>query len=1451
MLDYIIGFSIKNKLVIAVLVFALIVWGAWSAARLPIDAVPDITNNQVQIITSSPSLAAQEVERLITFPIETSMANIPGIEEVRSISRFGLSVVTVVFDDDIDVYWARQQVSERLKAATEQIPKGVGIPDLAPVTTGLGEIYQYTLKPKQGYEERYTPMELRSLQDWLVKRQLLGTKGVADVSSFGGYLKQYEIAVNPEQLRSMNISMSELFDALEANNQNTGGAYIDHRPNAWFIRTEGLVTDLDDIRKIVVKKTAAGIPITVGNVAKVQYGHAIRYGAMTQDGDGEVVGGIVMMLKGGNSNQVIQAVKERITQISQTLPEGVQIEAFLDRTKLVNNAIHTVSKNLIEGALIVIFVLVLMLGNVRAGLVVASVIPLAMLFALSMMNLFGVSGNLMSLGAIDFGLIVDGAVIIVEATMHHIAQGPLKRLSQQEMDEQVYQASSKIRNSAAFGEIIILIVYLPLLALVGIEGKMFKPMAQTVSFAILGAFILSLTYVPMMSAFFLDKKVSHRKTVSDKIMDVCARIYRPARETALRHIGATLTGALLTFILALYIFTRMGGEFIPTLDEGDLAIETRVLTGSSMQETVEASLKAGKLLKERFPEVKKVVGKIGASEIPTDPMPIEASDVMVILKDKKDWVSASTREELVSKMQEALEEIPGVSFGFQQPIQMRFNELMTGAKQDVAIKIYGEDLEVLSEEANRLGSLVSSVKGVEDLYIEQVVGLPQIVINYNRDQIAKFGISIEQINQVVNMAFAGAVTGAVYEGERRYDMVVRLDKDNRASIEDVQSLYVDTADGTRIPISQVADISFKMGPNQIQRDNTKRRITVAFNVRGADVESVIREIQQKVSSKIELPAGYYIVYGGQFKNLIEAKDRLMIAVPIALLLILVLLYFTFQSIKQSILIFSAIPLSAIGGVFALWVRGMPFSISAGVGFIALFGVAVLNGIVLISEFNASRKEGIENLYEIVRKGTDVRLRPVLMTAMVASLGFLPMALSHGAGAEVQKPLATVVIGGLISATLLTLLVLPVLYIIFEKGIKGGLRYVAAGVVCLIFLGIHKPVMAQPPERISLTQALQRAYVHNGDIKESEALISQQQHLRKSATEMPNFSAAWNYGQYNSYYNDNGITISQSIPFPLKMVRKQQYYDATIEQAGNEMEIRKNKIAYGIKSIYTQMAYLQARKTLLDKLYGMNQEFVQAVSRRLKLGEANTLELSTAEIQLSEIHLLQTQVEMQIQTCHRQLGTLIGATEPFEMTSSSQFQKLLLPVEDSLGIAQNPTLLYTRQQQVIAESAKKIEYASLLPDIELGYVAQTLRGTQNYRLPEIAGSGKRFQSVVFGLSFPLWFKPNLEKAKAISMAAKANEHAYYYIKSGIQASYKTQLDACKKYGEQLAYQEKMVLPSVKAIMNGAMKSYHEGAISYAELFQSLDKAMNAEMKYMDILNQYNQSVISIEFLLGIK
>lgn len=1062
MFQKLITYSIRHKLVIGVLSIALTIWGVWSLVHLPFDSTPDITDNQVQVITQAPSLGAQEVEQYVTTPVEMALANIPRIQERRSISRSGLSVITLVFDDAADIYWARSQVSQVVEQLEKELPKNTET-EMGPIATGLGEIYHYTIRAKEGYEHKYSLTQLRTIQDWIVRKQLSGTPGVAEVSGWGGYVKQYEVAINTDQLNASGVSVNEVFEALQRNNANTGGSYIEQNSNQYYIRGIGVVKNLEDVANITVK-TVDGIPVKVGDVAKVQLGHATRFGAVTRNGEGEVVAGIAIMLKGENFQEVSKNVKERINQIQKSLPEGVVIEPFIDRTNLVDRVEGTIARNLIEGGLIVIFVLVIFLGNWRAGLVVASVIPLSMLFAFGMMKTFGIDGNLMSLGAIDFGMIVDSAVIIVEAVVTHINTGHFSQpevraaylaqcqnggaatpfaLTQKKMDEEVHFSASRIRQSAAFGEIIIMIVYIPLMTLVGIEGKMFRPMALTVFFAILGAFILSLTYVPMASSLMLSRKVHTRKTFSDRVIEKLQAWYRPVLDWVLARNKDVITGAVALFCVSIVGFKYLGGEFIPSLEEGDFAVEMSMSQGTSLSQMVESCTKAEKLLKKEYPEIKQVVSRIGSAEIPTDPMPVERADIMIALKPKAEWTSAKTTPELMEKMEETLSAIPGLEAEISQPIQMRNNELLTGIKQDVAIKIFGDDLDVLTQQAGKVKKMIEDVPGVSGIFVEEVAGLPQIQVKYNHEKMAAYGVSVDDISEILETTFAGAVAGSLYDGDKKFDIVLRMDPSQR-NVESLEQLSIPLKDGTNIPLSQVADIDYSPAPAQVSHEDGARRIYVGFNVKGRDVQSTVEDIQEILDEKLKLPNGYYYNYGGEFENLQSATNRLMVVIPIALVIILLLLYATVKNVRESLFVFSAIPLAAIGGVWALWLRGMPFSISAGVGFIALFGVAVLNGIVLIGQMNQMQREektadklsafsGVtELIHHRIIESCMVRLRPVLMTALVASMGFLPMALSQGDGAEVQRPLATVVIGGLITSTLLTLLVLPAIYKTFTK-----------------------------------------------------------------------------------------------------------------------------------------------------------------------------------------------------------------------------------------------------------------------------------------------------------------------------------------------------------------------------------------------------------------------------------
>ena len=1447
MLDKIIAFSIKNKLIVMMMTLALVIWGVWSATKLPIDAVPDITNNQVQIITICPTLAGQEVEQFVTYPLEQSIANLPDLIELRSISRFGLSVITAVFEEDVDIYFARQIINEKIQIAKSEIPEGIGTPQLGPVSTGLGEIYQYIIHPKEGSEDKYSAQELRTMQDWIVARQLNGTPGIAEINSFGGALKQYEVAVDPNQLLAMNVSIPEIFNALESNNENTGGAYIDKKPNAYFIRSVGLISSFDDINNIVVKTNPNGVPILIKDLGKVQFGSATRYGALTYNGEVDAVGGMVMMLKGANSAEVVKRVKEKMETIQASLPDDVIIEPFLDRTNLVNRAIATVEKNLIEGALIVIFVLVVFLGNFRAGLIVASAIPLSLLFALGMMNVFGVSANLMSLGAIDFGLIVDGAVIIVEATLHHLGlRKGLKALTQEEMDEEVYQSASKIRSSAAFGEIIILIVYLPILSLIGIEGKMFRPMAMTVGFAIFGALILSLTYIPMMCALFLPKNLSGKQTFSDKIMGKLNGVYQKILLKAINFKRTIVSATVVAFCISVFLFTRIGGEFIPTLQEGDFAFHCILPQGTSLTQSVETSMLAARIIKQ-FDEVEMVVNKTGSAEVPTDPMPPEASDMMIILKDKKTWERKISYDALASEILEELAVIPGAFFESNQPIQMRFNELMTGIRQDVAVKIFGENMDSLLFYAKEVNEIIQSVEGPSEPMVERVEGLAQIVIDYNRSQIANYGLNIKDINQIVSTSFAGGIAGVVFEDERKFDLVVRLQEKYRSDISNVQNLFIPLPNGSQIPLSQLADISMQLSPAQISREDGKRRIVIGFNVEGRDVESVVEDIEAKLATDLQLPNGYYYTFGGTFENLQAASKRLLVAVPLALGLIFILLYFTFNSIKQSLLIFTAIPMSAIGGVLALMLRDMPFSISAGIGFIALFGVAVLNGIVLIGTFNQLKKEGMEDVLQRVLEGTKIRLRPVLMTAMVASLGFLPMALSSSAGAEVQKPLATVVIGGLASATFLTLIVLPLLYLLFN----GKQQLSTKPMAVLIFMfAIPFTSMAQEKTALTVEQAIKIALDNNQGIQAGDLHLNAAEKRVKSSFYLPKTAVDFQYGQYNTKEMDNAFQISQEIPFPSVYGARSKYFKEEVAYQALAAQLNQEELSMQVQAWFYQIIYLQEQYKLLLKSDSLLNDFVAIATLRYQTGESNILGQTNAINQKGKWHLLLQENQTALQNAWYTLYALLQTDEDYELVLEETYKPLeIVDVIDQKASNNHPQIALLFQEANLKEKEQKLEKAIALPDFKLGYFNQSIIGFQNIDGQEVYFDGKeRFHGLQVGLSVPLTFFSTNASLKALKFEQQAlekeasNEAILFQKKINIAVSRHEQLQAV------LAYYRETALPSNKTILATSNLAFRSGDISYIEYMQTLQSTLEVEMGFLNVINDINQNIIHLNYLI---
>ncbi|GAB4400623.1 MAG: CusA/CzcA family heavy metal efflux RND transporter [Microscillaceae bacterium] len=1440
MIDRLIRFSIHNQLLILLLTFLWIGGGIYSLFQLPIDAVPDITNNQVQLITQSPNYSAQEIEKFITAPLELALANLQKVEEIRSISRFGISVITVVFRDEVDIYLARQWVTEQMSQV--EIPPEMGQPAMTPVSTGLGEIYQYVLRPRPGYEGRYSAMELRTLQDWLVKRQLSGIEGVVDINSFGGKVKQYEVAIRPQELRAYNLSLDEVFAALQQNNQNTGGSYIEKNQQAYFIRGEGMLQSREDIAQTVIK-TVAGVPVLVGHIAEVRLGSAVRYGAMSQEGKGEVVGGIVMMLKGANSAQVIARVKQRVAQVQKSLPEGVEIKAFLDRSELVGRAIGTVQTNLIEGGLIVIFVLVIFLGNVRAGLVVASVIPLALLFALAMMHLFGVSANLMSLGAIDFGLVVDGAVIIVEAIVHRLYHHfPGRTLSPAEMKASVQKSALQIRKSAAFGEIIILMVYVPIFSLTGIEGKMFGPMAQTVSFAILGALILSLTYVPAMSALVLRRKIIARRTFADRMVGFLQRSYQPTLRWALRHRGLVLGLTLALFLFSLGVFSRLGGEFIPQLDEGDLALEVRLQTGTSLSHTVEVSQKLEKILMQ-FPEVITVVSKIGTSEIPTDPMPIEANDLMVVLRDKSEWTSAASKDALIAQMEAALGTVPGVAIEFQQPIEMRFNELITGIKSDVAIKIYGEDLTVLAQEADKCARAIRGIAGVADLKVEAVDGLPQVRVRYRRSQLAQYGLKIEDVNRQLRMAFAGEVAGQVFEGEKRFDLVLRYAPEVRQDLQNLRNLYVRLPEGAQIPLQQMAEIEMVNAPVQISREDAQRRITVGLNVRGRDVESVVQDIQAALARQVSLPPGYYFTFGGQFENLRQAKERLMVAVPLALLLIFTLLYFTFSSLKQSLLIFSAIPLSAIGGVLALWLRGMPFSISAGVGFIALFGVAVLNGIVLIGYFNDLEEAGIRHRIRRILRGTEVRLRPVLMTATVASLGFLPMALSTGAGAEVQKPLATVVIGGLLSATALTLFVLPILYSWQggrkEKSSKPPRRKpkaFALGWLLLVGLAWPGAVSAQSYREMNLREALDWAYAHHESFLMSQNQVEQAQYQARHAFTLEPFDVQFQFGNLNNAATDMSVALTQAFALPGFYRQKKSFFEAQTRAGMALIERQKNEMALAIKKAYFQWVFLREKADLLAARDSLLQQLLKMATLREQTGEASPLNTHRATLEVLQLKRQQAENQREMSIQEALLRQLLNHPDSLR----PRLSRLPRPQEPLLlePPASHPDLRWYHQAIEVQQAQKAWLTAQRKPLLQAGYFNMREGGTFNrhvllagIRVPLGRTDARNAQETADRQALLL------SQEKALRERILTQEQEQWQEKMALNR-------------QQRQYYEEEALPLARLIRDKTFEGYRLGELDYGQFAQSRQEVFEVENAYLRVLLDYHLLQAEAEYWQGI-
>jgi cobalt-zinc-cadmium resistance protein CzcA len=1446
MINQILHFSIRNKLIVILFTITISLFGIYAVYHIPVGAVPDITNNQVQVITTSENLSTQDVEQFITYPVELEMSNLPGIKEIRSISKFGLSVVTIVFEDNMGTYLPRQLIAEKIKAAANNIPEGFGTPEMGPITTGLGEIYQYILDVEEGYENVYSPMELRTIQDWMVKRQLAGIPGVVEVNTWGGFLKQYEIAINPAYLKSMDITLIDIYNAVSVNNSMAGGGYIEKENYSYFIRGDGMAKSLDDIGAILVK-VVDNKPVLVRDVAEVRFGHANRFGAITGNGEGEKVLGQIMMLKNANSKLVINAVKKRVDEVQESLPEGVFINPILERSELISKTTFTVVENLVLGCLIVMLIVVLLLGNLRSALVIASIIPLSLLFTISMMYIFKIDANLMSLGALDFGIIIDGAVIIVEFVALRInmerssIEKSDKSMKQVIIDKISLEGSSKMINSAIFGQVIILIVLIPIYVLSGVEGKMFQPMALSFSFAILGAMVFGLTWVPVASSLFLRPAKQSSKNIANWIMNMAYASYCPVIKLAYKYKKVVFALAIASLILTGYLFTRMGGEFVPTLDEGDFVIQPVLPTGTSLSKTIDLMTQMENILLDNFSEVDQIVCRIGAAEVPTDPMSMEEVDMIIKLKPKSEWVTANSKEDLADQFKEALLVIPGIDYEFTQPIEMRFNELITGVRADIAIKIFGEDLEYLDQKATEIKSLIEDVPGAADVIMEKTAGLPQMIVNYKREVLASYGLSVDELNKQLSMAFGGAVAGKIFENEKRFDLVVRFQPEFRRDIDNIRQMYVELANGGQLPLEQVASIEYTKGPAKISRENTHRRVVVSVNVRNRDLESVVEDIRAKIESNVKLEPGNYIEYGGQFENLKNAVTRLQWAVPIALVLIFIFLHFAFKSFKEAILIFSAVPLSAVGGVAFLWIRGLPFSVSAGIGFIALFGVAVLNGIVLIEHLKALKQSGMTDMKALILKATRERLRPVLLTAGAAALGFLPMAVSTNAGAEVQRPLATVVIGGLVTATLLTMIALPLLYAVFNDvtGIqlwplkfKRNKLLVLIPAFLLITVSSHAQEQAQS---ISLENAIAIALENNKGLKAHFLATEQSKALIPSAYTIDQTSIFYEYDENNIADNGHPLNvfgIAQDFNFPTVYTsqRKVNVLNSSIFET--TYQIQRINLSREVSQTYQTILYVLNKKHYYQVIDSIYADLVKATETQYRLGGIKHLEKLNADARQQGILINTHKLEYDLKIYLDKLHALLQTDTLYEVP----YQELI-KLEPADGFSEHPCMMMMQQNVELNQAMVKAEKNRLLPDIKLSY----FNGSNKFE------NSEHYNGYLFGIGVPVFFGESRSRIKAGKIAeqiALEKQKNYLISFNAKMEELKFQL---KKYEQYLDYYETSGQTLYQEIINNANKNFEAGEINIYSFILSVETAMNIKFDYLDNLYEYNKIVLDINYL----
>ena len=1444
MLEKIIGYSLKYKLIVVLFTFAIVVFGFYAIFNIPVGAVPDITNNQVQVITTSGNLSTQEIEQFITAPVELEMANLPGVKEIRSVSKFGLSVVTIVFKESMGTYLPRTLIAEKIKSASAKIPEGFGTPEMGPITTGLGEIYQYVLDVKPGYEDRYSPMDLRTIQDWIVRRQLSGIDGVVEVNSWGGYLKQYEVAVNPSKMQALGVTLMDVFGALENNNSISGGAYIEKKSESYFIRGDGQVRTLDDIQHIVVKNQG-GIPVMINDVAQVHFGYANRFGAITANGEGEKVLGQIMMLKDANSKRVISEVKKRVDEVQNSLPEGVFINPILERSELIGKTTLTVLENLLFGCIIVFLVVLLLLGNLRSALVIASMIPLALLFTLSMMFVFGIDANLMSLGALDFGIIIDGAVIIVEYIVVQLTADKLKfkdisAEERQNLNNRITQTSaSKMMQSAIFGQVIILIVFIPILSLQGVEGKMFRPMAMAFGFAIIGAMIFCLTWLPVISSLFLRPLDLNKKTLSDRLLGFARATYEPVLKWSLNKKVLIFTLSFLTLIFSVFLFSRMGGEFIPTLDEGDFVIQPVLKTGTSLTKTIELTTQMENILMDKFPEVEKIVCRIGAAEVPTDPMSMEEIDMIIRLKPKDTWTSAKTKEELADKFKEALSVIPGIDYEFTQPIEMRFNELITGVRADIAVKLFGDDLDYLSQKAEEIKHLIEKVDGAGDVILEKTTGLPQMNVTYNRSKIAYYGTDIRTLNSYLAAAFGGEIAGNVFEGERRFDLVVRLQQAFRTDIDNIRQLPVALPNGIQLPLSELAEINFSEGPAKISRENTHRRVVVSVNVRNRDLQSVVEDIQQLVDKNVKLNPGYYISYGGQFENLQNATKRLVFAVPIALAMIFIFLHFAFKSLKDTILIFTAVPLSVVGGIVALWIRGMPFSISAGVGFIALFGIAVLNGIVLIEHLKHLKETGMKNMDELVKKGTSDRLRPVILTAAAAAMGFLPMAISSGAGAEVQRPLATVVIGGLITSTMLTMIVLPLLFKVFhdDEGIKYKIvrKLKSKNFIIPLLLALSGTLSAQTPV-YSLDECMNLALKNNRALGAYLLKIDERKALASRVMELDKTTFYYGYDQANVAENGHPLRtlgVEQTFLFPTIHSLNNKMNRMEVTQAQLELQKQQLILKKKVASSYYSYQFLLKKQRYFNRIDSMYDRLNSMADTQLRLGDISELDKLNLQAKKQQSALEISKIAIEIQHAYAGLKSVMQTGEDFRI---EEIPMKIITVSKP-DMQTSPEIQQYRLRSESLKTNVKAERQRLLPDISLGY----FYGNNRFE------NARGYHGFQVGLGIPLYPGDQRSKIKANRIATDANELLLQNNLILLEMKYNNLKNELEKYNKTIDFYNNTGKKLSDEITRTATRSYESGEIDFYQLVLSLENALKLTLDYYEAVSEYNRIALEINYL----